>query len=279
MITLGPWQLQTVSGGKFMLDGGAMFGVVPKPLWQKVAAADEQNRIEMQTNCLLARNGKQVVLIDTGYGGKLTEKERLLFNAQEGEPLVENLAAVGVAPDEVTQVVFSHLHFDHAGGGVQRRGGKLVPTFPHAQYFVQRTEWNAAVSQAAELRGSYPLENLAPLEEAGCLTLLDGHVEIVPGLRSRVTGGHTAGHHALMFQAGSEAAIYLGDICPTSAHLRALWCMAYDLFPLETRRIKPQILGQAADAGWLVFFDHDPVHAVCRLQRDEKREFTLAAIS
>lgn len=274
---LGDWRLETVSGGRFLLDGGTMFGVVPKPLWEKAQPADERNRIRSATNCVLARNGDHTVLVDTGYGGKLGEREAEIYALEPGEPLLESLAAHGLGPEAIDVVALSHLHFDHAGGCTRRdASGDLSPTFRQARYVVQRGEWERAVGDLPELAGAYPRENLAPLEEAGQLSTIEGDAEIVPGLRAVVTGGHTVFHQALVFESAGERAIYLGDLCPMAAHLRRMWCMAYDEEPLVTRRRKPEVLGRAADEGWLVLWDHDPDMAACRLRRDEKREFAVA---
>ena len=274
---LGAWQLDAVSGGSFWLDGGAMFGVVPKPMWQRVAPPDEANRIPMATNCLLARDGRHTVLVDTGYGGKEPPRRRELFNLEAGEPLVAHLAALGVSPEQIDLVVFSHLHFDHAGGATRLdEQGRLAIVFPRARFVAQQGEWLDAVSGLPELRGSYPLENLLPLQDSGRLELIDGDVEIVPGLRSRVTGGHTRRHQSLVFDSAGQTACFVGDLCPTTAHLRSLWCMAYDVYPLETRRCKPQFLGQAADEGWHLFWDHDPRIVSCRIERHAEREFVIA---
>ncbi len=276
-MNLGAWQLETVSGGTFRLDGGAMFGVVPKPLWEKQQPADERNRIRSNTNCVLARDGSHTVLIDAGYGGKLSDREREIWAAQANEPLIENLAEKGISPGDVDLVVFSHLHFDHAGGATRYDdAGGISPSFPNARYVVQKGEWEDAVSGAVELEGSYPLENIAPLKEAGQLDCIDGDVEIVPGLRALITGGHTRKHQALVFSSEGKTAIYPGDLCPMAAHVRRMWGMGYDVYPLETRRRKPEILGQAAEENWLVMWDHDPDRAVCRLARDPKREFVVA---
>jgi glyoxylase-like metal-dependent hydrolase (beta-lactamase superfamily II) len=273
---LGSWQLDTLSGGTFRPDGGTMFGLVPKPLWEKLAPADERNRILLATNCALARDGTHTLLIDTGYGGKLSEKEREINAAQSGEPLLAGLAALGLAAEDIDLVVLSHLHFDHAGGGTRREAdGTIAPAFSNARYIVQRGEWEDATGGAPELAGAYPLENLLPLYEAGRIDFIDGDVEIVPGLSSLVTGGHTRRHQALILESAGQTAIYPGDLCPTSAHLRRMWGMGYDVEPLETRRQKPKILGRAADEGWLVLFDHDPQIAACRLRRDNKQEFAV----
>ncbi len=273
---LGAWQLDTVSGGRFRLDGGAMFGVVPKPLWQRATAPDEHNRIPLATNCVLARSGAHTVLIDTGYGSKLSPRELELNAAEPGEKLVANLAALGVAPEQIDLVVFSHLHFDHSGGGTRREAsGEVVPTFSNATYVANRLEWQDALGDLPELRGAYPPENLLPLKEAGQVRLVDDGEEIVPGLTALRTGGHTRGHQALLFQAEGQTAIYLGDLCPTEAHLRQMWCMGYDTFLLDTRRRKAELLGRAADEGWLVLWDHDPHMAAARLARHEKAEFQV----
>lgn len=273
---LGDWHLTTVSGGTLWLDGGAMFGVVPKPLWRKAAPPDEQNRIEMATNCVLARNGRATVLIDTGYGGKQSDKEREFNRLEEGEPLVAGLHALGVDVHDIDVVALSHLHFDHAGGGTRRHeDGRLVPTFPRARYVVSRIEWEDATAGAPELRGSYPPEHVLPLAENGQLDLVEGEVEIMAGLRTLPTPGHTRGHHSLVLESGGQTAIYIGDLCPMTAHLRTLWCMGFDMRVIETRRLKPQVLGRAADDGWLVMWCHDPRMAAARLARDAKHDFVV----
>lgn len=271
---LGDLELTTVSGGRFRIDGGTMFGVVPKVLWQRVFPADARNNIAQATNCLLVRGRGRTVLIDTGYGSKLSEKQREVFCSEQGAPLLESLAAQGVAAEDVDTVILSHLHFDHAGGATQYdETGRLVPTFPNAEYVAQRVEWDTATAGWPELRGAYPQENLLPLAEGHRLRLIEGDVEIAPGICSRVTGGHTAAHQALVLVGGGETAVYLGDLCPTSRHLPVLWTMAYDLHMLETRRVKARLLGEIADAGWWLLLDHDPDHAAIRIARDDRKDF------
>jgi len=272
---LGDWQLDTVSGGSFGIDGGVMFGVVPKTLWSGVATADESNRIRVANNCVLARNGRQTILIDAGYGGKYAPLDRKFYGLEPGEPLVESLAALGVATEQVDMVVMSHLHFDHAGGLTRYTPKReLVLTFPRARHFVGRIEWDDAV-QCAEVQTAYSPENLGPLEASGQLVLIDGNAEIVPGLRACMTGGHTRGHLSLRFESGGEVAAYLGDFCPTTHHVRRMWHTAYDTYPLETRRRKPQVLGEAADRRWWILWNHDPKIAVSRVERHPKREFII----
>lgn len=273
---IGSFQLTTISGGRFKLDGGAMLGVVPKPLWSRVFSADEKNRIELGTNCVLLQDRTQNILIETGYGSKLSEKERELFASDPGEPLLENLASHGLSADAIDTVILSHLHFDHAGGATRRDvAGQLVPTFPRATYIAQRAEWEIATADLPELRGSYPLDNLLPLRDSGQLQLVDGDVEMLPGIRSIVTGGHTTGHMSIAIESEGETAVFLGDICPTWKHLRTLWCMAYDVDLLQTRRIKPRVLGEIADNNWLALSDHDNEHAAVYLAHDKRHDFVV----
>jgi glyoxylase-like metal-dependent hydrolase (beta-lactamase superfamily II) len=271
---LGEWQLDTVFGGKFWLDGGVMYGVVPKAVWQTVSPPDAQNRIPFHVNSVLARNGRNTVLIDTGYGTKVAPLDRSAHGIEVASTLERSLNELGVTLEQIDIVIFSHLHWDHAGGATsldaQRR---LAPTFPNATYFINRWEWEDAVSNAPELSGSYAANDIMPLEQAGQLVLTDGDAEIVPGLRTRVTGGHTRGHQALVFDSGGQVAIYPGDIIPVATHMRRMWCAAYDLYPLDVRRRKPALLGEAADQEWWILWDHDPTMAVSRVERHPKREF------
>lgn len=271
---LGDFELTTISGGWFRTDGGTMFGVVPRSLWTRHIEPAEDNTILQATNCVLVRTGSKTVLIDTGYGSKLSPRDRKNHQVEEGDPLVRNLAAAGLAPEDIDVVILSHLHFDHAGGCTRfDASGNAVPTFPKAEYVAQRMEWMYATAGFPELRGSYPQDNLLPLQQHGRLRLIDGDVEILPGFRAIVTGGHTVGHAAIVIESRGEKAIYLGDTCPTWRHLPSLWCMGYDLDLLTLRRLKPKLFGEIADHGWWALSDHDPDHAVTRLVRDEKREF------
>jgi len=273
---LGDFELRTISGGNYWIDGGSMFGVVPRTVWTRCISVDDKSRILQRTSCVLVQTGRENVLIDTGYGSKLTEKERGNFSAEPGEPLVESLTAVGLTVSDIDVVVLSHLHFDHAGGATRfDESGRAVPTFPNASYVVQRHEWVTATAEYPELRAAYHQPNFLPLKDCGQLRLIDGNVEIVPGLRAWVTGGHTEAHQAIVIKSGGEGAIYLGDICPTFRHLPSLWCIAYDLELLKLRRIKPEVLGTCVDRGWWALCDHDPDHAAAKLRRDDKRDFAV----
>ena len=276
---LGQIELRTISGGLCHLDAGTLYGVVPRVLWERKTPPDDRNRIPQQTNCVLATIDGRNILVDSGYGSKLPEKQQRNLSSEAGDPLFRNLANAGFAPEDIDIVVFSHLHFDHAGGGTRlNEAGEIVPSFPNAEYIAQRREWVMATSGLPELRGAYPQENLLPLQNSGQLRLLDGNVEIVPGLRSIVTGGHTEGHQALVFESAGETAVFLGDICGTRMHLPVLWCMAYDTNLMQTRRIKADLLGEVADNDWLALLDHDPDYAAVRVHRDDRSDFVAAEL-
>jgi glyoxylase-like metal-dependent hydrolase (beta-lactamase superfamily II) len=270
---LGNWQLDTVNGGRFWLDGGAMFGVVPKTLWKHIAPPDELNRVECANHCVLARDGTHTVLVDTGYGGKFSPLDRRFYRMEEGEPLLTSLADLGVAPDDIDTVILSHLHFDHVGGATRLAGRNRVPTFPRARHVVGRLEWEDATAGHPELSKAYPLAEILTLYEAGLMMVVDDGQELLPGLYGVVTGGHTRGHMAVFFESFGKTAAYVGDACPSTAHLRRMWNLAYDTHPLETRRWKPEMLGRAVDEDWWILWNHDPTIAISRLARDPKREF------
>jgi glyoxylase-like metal-dependent hydrolase (beta-lactamase superfamily II) len=256
---LGGVSVRIVSGGKFRLDGGSMFGIVPKPLWQRAAEADENNRIDLDTNCLLVEASHKKILIDTGFGDKLSEKQLRNIAARPGHALLEGLAALGIAPEEIDMVIFSHLHFDHAGGATQSDGKKgFRLTFPNALHLCQKTEWDEAISRLPELASTYDTDELHTLDRSGKLHCVQGATEIVPGIRVEPTGGHTRGHQRIVISGAKQTVHYLGDVCPTSAHLKSHWTMAYDLFPLEVRRLKPALLQQITERKEWVAFDHDP---------------------
>lgn len=271
---LGSFELLTISGGNYWIDGGTMFGVVPRVMWQRQFELDDHNRIPQRTNCLLIKTGSKNILIDTGYGTKLSDKQRHHINAESGDPLGISLAEHGLTAQDIDLVIFSHLHFDHAGGATHRNAaGELVPTFPRAEYVVQRREWMNATAHLPELRGAYNDDDLEPLQASGRLRLIDGNVEIEPGLRAYVTGGHTEGHQSIFIDSAGERAVFIGDLCATYRHLPVLWCLGYDVHMQQTRRAKIDLLGQIADNGWWVIFPHDPNVITTKLRRDPHRDF------
>ncbi|HJW49955.1 MAG TPA: MBL fold metallo-hydrolase [Candidatus Limnocylindria bacterium] len=255
---LGRFQVEIFSDGIFRLDGGLMYGVVPKPLWEKDQPADELNRVAMDMNCLLIRDATgNVVLVETGAGPKLTERSKRNFGIDEPPRLLGELARRGVRPDEVTLVVNTHLHFDHSGGNTRRDGDKIVATFPRASYVFQRLEWVDANTPNERTRGSYFADDFAPLEAAGKLELIDESVEILPGIRLDRIPGHTRGTQTVRVTDAGQTLFFSSDFMPDRHHLRLPWISAIDLFPLETLAAKKTILPRAVSERWIVGFTHD----------------------
>jgi glyoxylase-like metal-dependent hydrolase (beta-lactamase superfamily II) len=255
-LTLGDFELTVVSDGLYRGDGGAFFGVVPKVMWQRKTQPDELNRLAIGLNSLLVRTGKLNVLIDTGIGNKLPEKQKRIWEVQE--KLLENLHETGVAPEDIDIVINSHLHFDHCGWNTVHRDGRAVATFPKAKYYAPEGEWRHGQLQLERDRVSYISDNYNPLIDSGQMQLLNGQVEITPGISVVPTPGHTRNMNAVMIQSGGKTACYISDLIPTSWHLEPTWVLAYDLFPLETIENKKKYYERAIPEQWLTIFTHDP---------------------
>ena len=264
------WHL--VSDGTFRLDGGAMFGVVPKPLWERKSPPDERNRITLGLNALLVRSGGKTILVDAGIGRKEGEKFSEMFAIGNETDLVSSLAALDVAPEDVDLVVYTHLHFDHAGGGTARNAeGEVEPVFPNARYLAQRAELEDAESPTVRSQASYLPGNWAPLREAGQLDVIEGETELAPGVRTVLLKGHVRSLTGIAIESGDEKVFYPSDNMPTSAHVPVPWVMGYDLYPLDTVASKESFLPQAIDEGWTIAFEHDPRVGAARIHRDGKR--------
>ena len=258
--TLGDFELTVLSDGTYYLDGGAMFGVVPKPLWEKRAPADEENRILLGLNTVVVRTGKHTVAIETGIGNKLSDKLRGIYGAKEQLPRA--FEAAGIKPDEIDVVINSHLHFDHCGWNTTRTvDGRIVPTFKNARYFAHRGEVEHGHLQLERDAISYVSENYDPLIESGQMTLLDvepgGVQEIVPGISVECYPGHTAQLMAINLDSDGRRACYISDLIPTSAHLDITWVMGYDLYPLRCIEQRKRFYSRAIPKQWLVLFTHD----------------------
>ena len=266
--TLGDFELTVVNDGKYYLDGGAMFGVVPKPMWEKVLPADEQNRIHMAMNSLVIRTGDDTILVDTGAGNKLPDKTRKIFDIQEC--LLERLGEASIAPDEITVVINTHLHFDHAGWNTRRRAdGVVVPSFPRAKYYFQKGELAHAHVQHERDRVSYLTDNYDPLVANGQAILLEGAAEIVPGVRVELFPGHTDHHQVVIVESQGRTAAYVGDLIPSTAHLNPTWVMAYDLAPITSIENRKRYYQSAIPEGWLTVFTHEPQTPWGVIQKDE----------
>jgi glyoxylase-like metal-dependent hydrolase (beta-lactamase superfamily II) len=262
--TLGDYELTILSDGFYFLDGGAMFGVVPKTMWEKRAPADGQNRILLGLNTVVVRTGQHTVAIETGIGDKLGDKLRAIYSAKQQLP--QAFAAAGIRPEEVDIVINSHLHFDHSGWNTTKTPGGLVPTFPNARYFAHRGEVEHGHLQLERDAVAYLSDNYDPLVESGQMTLVDtrpGHSEpIVPGISVECFPGHTANLLAIHIESGGQHACYISDLIPTSAHLDITWVMGYDLDPLTCIAERKRFYQRAIPEQWLVLFTHDH-HTPC----------------
>ncbi|MDD5530181.1 MAG: MBL fold metallo-hydrolase [bacterium] len=264
---LGKFNLTILCEGTFLVDGGAMFGVVPKVLWNKYNSSDELNRIELSLNCLLIQTGDKNILIDTGIGDKVGDKLKKIYGINRKDDwLLEK-----IKPEDIDIVINTHLHFDHCGGNTCMKDGILFPTFKNAKYFIQKGEWEEAMEPNERAKGSYLKENLLPIKECNLLNLIEGDTEICPGVKTLVTGGHTAYHQAVFIESDGNKAIYLGDFIPTVSFLNKSYASAYDLYPLEIMNNKKEILQKAFEEHWLLIFDHDTKVAMGYLDKKEEK--------
>jgi methylmalonyl-CoA epimerase len=257
--TVGNFELISLYDGFFRLDGGAMFGVVPKALWERKAPADTANRITMTMRPLVVRDGSRTMLIDAGLGDKESEKFYRMYAADRTRTLDNALAEAGLSPEDIDVVLATHLHFDHAGGfTIRDKSGEIRPRFPNARYVIRRGEWNDATHPHERNRASYLTDNFAPLQKAGVLDFIDEDGPVIPGVRVQRTGGHTMHHQVAWIESGRDCAVFLADLMPTSAHLPDPWIMGYDLYPMDTLFAKQAFARAVARRETLVFFEHDP---------------------
>ncbi len=269
----GEIEVRYLDGGGFRLDGGAMFGVVPKPLWEKKSPPDEKNRIRMRANALLVRATGKTIVVETGNGTKWDAKQRAIYAVEEGDPLIVALGKAGVQPDEVDVVINTHLHFDHAGGNTHIRGNRAVPTFRRARYMVQRRELEHAQNPTDRDRASYFPENFQPIAKAGQWELIEGDGEILPGISVERIPGHNADMQAVKIVGGGKRLAFVADLLPTRHHIPLPWIMGYDLYPLQTLETKRKWLPRLVSEGWITVFGHDPDFAAATLhQRDDRIE-------
>jgi glyoxylase-like metal-dependent hydrolase (beta-lactamase superfamily II) len=266
--TVGDNELTILSDGTYELDGGAFFGVVPKVLWEKRIQADARNMLSVGTNCLLVRDGKRTVLVETGIGSKLSEKSRAIHKNQA--LLMKSFEEAGVAPDEIDIVINTHLHFDHCGWNTYYRDGKAVATFPRATYYVQKGELSHAHEQHERDRVSYMTDNYDPLVASGQLKLLEGDAEIAPGISVRVFPGHTRDLQAVLVRSGGTTVCYPSDLIPTTHHLDPTWVMGYDLYPLTCIDNRHRFYAEAIPEQWLVVFTHDHQTPWAHVEMGEK---------
>jgi glyoxylase-like metal-dependent hydrolase (beta-lactamase superfamily II) len=269
---LGDYRVEIIPDTEFRLDGGAMFGVVPRKLWSQVCPPDDENRIRMNMNCVFIDTGAERVLIETGIGDKWNKKQVSMYGIDRQRPLSETLhLRTGCTADEITIVVNTHLHFDHAGGNTKLdASNKPEPVFTNARYFVSRAELDHAEQPTERDRASYLSDNWRPLIESGQLEPKEADYEVVPGLRMETVAGHNRSMQCWRLERDGKTIFGFADLVPLRAHIRLPWIMGYDLFPVETLEAKKRLLPQAARENWICLFYHDPDEPLCRLSEDEK---------
>ncbi len=277
-ILIGEFEAYGLRDGFFYLDGGSMFGVVPKTIWEKKAPPDEKNRIKMGLNSLLIKSKDALILVETGAGENL-EKKFIDFYSIEREPdLLSSLKAEGFKPEEIDFVVNTHLHFDHCGGNTRKdEEGEFIPTYKNAKYIIQKEEWNYALHPSERDKPSYFPERFLPLEKFNQVHLAEGDEEIVPGVEVVLTPGHTASHQCLKVSSKGKTLFFLGDMVPTSAHVGLSYIMSYDLFPLQTLENKKKFFELAIEEDWILSFVHDPHHFFGKVIK-EKDKYLFRAI-
>jgi len=279
---LGEWTFRTFHDGQFKLDGGSMFGVVPKTMWESKHSADELNRIELDLRCLLVDEGDRRILVDTGMGDRWDPKMTSIF-ALERRPnqLIAELAEAGITRESVTDVVLTHLHFDHSGGVFRDVDGQLELTFPNARHWVQQRQWDWAMNPSERDRASFRISDFKELQESGKLKLIDGQSEIMPGVRVTPVSGHTPGQQLVEFHTASGVVVFCGDLVPFLSQVHIPWIMGFDLNPLLTITEKKQFLTRAAEDNYILVFEHDLINEAATVKFEDGKfkpdsVFTLA---
>lgn len=269
-------KLYTINTGNFKLDGGAMFGVVPKVIWNKLNPADENNLCNWAMRCLLVEDGNRLILIDNGIGDKQDAKFMGHYYLNGDDTLEKSLASHGFHADDITDVILTHLHFDHCGGSIIRQGEKLVPAFKNATYWSNERHWKWATEPNARERASFLKENILPIAESGQLKMVPvveqgtTPFDNVPGVSIRYAFGHTDAMMVPQIVVGGKTVVYMADLLPSPAHMPLPYVMAYDMFPLITLTEKKAFLEEAAANDYVLFFEHDPMVEICSLQKTEK---------
>jgi len=271
-LKIGSIKIVGLRDGYFCLDGGAMFGVVPKVLWAKFFPADNQNRIRLGLNSLLIQTATANILVETGIGDSLSDKHQKYYSLEREPDLLANLEAVGIKPEDIDFVINTHLHFDHCGGNTQRVGeNKYLPTFPRAKYIIQRGEYNYALAPSLRDKVSYLEMTFKPLAEQGNLQLVEGRYFVTPEVEVIPVPGHTRHHQCVKVQKGGQVLFFLGDLVPTRAHVGLSYVMSYDLYPLETITNKQEIFEKGIEEDWIFAFNHDPDYYFGKIYKENQR--------
>ena len=280
MQKLGKFEIYAISDGFFSLDGGAMFGIVPKVIWQKIVTPDSLNRINLSLNCLLVKTGKTNILIEAGLGNKYNQKWIDMYNMKQVGSVPISLRKSGLDVKDIDIVILSHLHFDHAGGcTIQDRDGKLMPTFPNAEYIVQEKEWYDATHPDERTRGSYIDNDFIPLNEAKKIKFINGDTDIENGITIKVSGGHTKTHQIVIIDGGeNKKAAFFGCVMPTTWHTKPAYVMAFDLFPQEVVKARRELLLQASAERWLCTWIHDPKIVMGYINKVADKGYTVEPV-
>lgn len=272
---IGKYSIESLETGKFSLDGGAMFGIIPKVLWERSNPADRENRVALSARSMLLRSRNRNILIDTGMGEKWDEKSYSIYDINQNKsPLVSTLRDKGLSPEDITDVILTHLHFDHTGGSTKYENGKLVPTFPNAKYYVQKKNFDWATAPSDRDKGSYLQENFTPLMHEGILyftegnTFFDDEIELLP------VNGHTFGQQLVKVSDTTNTVLYCGDLIPFSSHVHLPYIMGYDLQPLVTLEEKKKYLRQAVEENWILFHEHDPFNS-CSIVESSGKSYKI----
>jgi glyoxylase-like metal-dependent hydrolase (beta-lactamase superfamily II) len=263
---LGKFQINVFVENRSHVDGGMMFGVIPKTLWAKNIEVSADNLIAMDTNIFVIRTGEKTLVVDTGLGDMLDDKQKKMYGITQPSNMNKGLADLGLAPKDINYVIQTHLHLDHVGGAVVDNGhGKPIPRFPNAIYIAQKIEWNAANNPDVRSYAAYDKTKFMPLLEHGQLKLIDGNTDLLPGIKLVLTGGHTLGHQGVIVESEGERLLLFADIVPMTNHLRPAYVSSADLFPLDTIKIKKELMPELAKHGWYLGFDHDPEIKIARI--------------
>lgn len=267
---VGKYKLKTILSGYISLDGGAMFGIIPKPLWEKTNPADEQNRVTLSTRNLLLISGDKKILIDTGMGNKWDERSKKIYNINASLSLESALEQKGIRPDQITDVLLTHLHFDHTGGSTKLEDGKIIPAFPNAKYHIQKKNFEWAINSSDRDKGSYIKENFEPLYKEGVLNFIDGETNFDENISFKIINGHTFAQQMILISDSVSNVLYCCDLMPFVSQIRIPYIMGYDLQPLVTVQEKKKYLKLAADQNWFLYFGHDPDFALATVKHSEK---------
>jgi len=279
-VQIGPYKVSEIVTSEFALDGGAMFGGVPKTLWSRQVNVDDQNRIDMVTRTLLLESADRKILVDTGNGDKWADKYKSIYRIDWSNfSLVDGLRKRGILPTEITDVICTHLHFDHVGGNTKLDEGRVVPTFPNANYWIQKANWKLGNSPTEKDQASYLSENWDVLAENGMITILKNEREFLDGIRFEIVNGHTTGQQLPIVSDGTTTLMYGGDLFPMLPHIPVPWVMAYDIEPMTSIAEKKRVLPRMVEEDWILFFEHDPVRAACRVMKTDKGYFGGDAVS